>query len=151
LIKSGNVPEGFIIMDPPAYIIMDPPAPQHGLVTTTDLMNKMEEGWGEREKTPSGLTNVTGPSRYQLQEAPLCTLSQCFGPGSSDPYMWLQMRLWILLFSSVTFKMPTKIIFFNVFAYYFFNEHLHHSSQIKAIKKSKNSRNRVFYYSILAW
>jgi hypothetical protein len=32
----------------------------------------------------------------------------------ADPGIWMWIRLRILLFSSVTFKMPTKIIFFSL-------------------------------------
>ncbi len=45
-------------------------------------------------------------------------------------------RIRILLFSSVTFKMPTKLkicLFFSkFFVYYFLKVHSHHSSQIKS-------------------
>ncbi len=59
----------------------------------------------------------------------------------------LQIRIQIMLFSSVAFKMPTKDIFFlSLFAYY--QVHLHYSSQINfsVIKKSQNSRNQGFSY-----
>ncbi len=57
-----------------------------------------------------------------------------YGSGSSDPYLW---RPRILLFSSLTFKMPNNLIFFQIFfAFYFLKLHLHHSSQIKSHKKS---------------
>ncbi len=40
----------------------------------------------------------------------------------------------IMLFSVVTFKMPTKNNFFTVFNYYFLNVHLQYSSKIKSHK-----------------
>ncbi len=60
-----------------------------------------------------------------------------FGSGS-----WIR----ILLFSSLTFKMPAKNQFFNTIfsAYYFLKVHLHHFSKIKSQKESQNSRNQGF-------
>ncbi len=59
-----------------------------------------------------------------------------FGSGS-----WIR----ILLFSSVTFKMPAKTN--TIFsAYYFLKLHLHHFSKIKSQKESLNSRNQSFSY-----
>ena len=54
----------------------------------------------------------------------------------------------ILLFSSLTFKMPAKNKFFNTIfsAYYFLKLHLHHFSQMKSQKESQNSRNQGFSY-----
>jgi hypothetical protein len=41
-----------------------------------------------------------------------------------------------------------KYFFISKFyAYYFMKVHLHHSSQIKVIKKSQNSRNNMFLTS----
>ncbi len=64
-----------------------------------------------------------------------------FGSGSGS---WIQ----ILLFSSLTFKMPAKNKFFNTIfsAYYFLKLHLHHYSKIKSQKESQNSRNPCFSY-----
>ncbi len=64
-----------------------------------------------------------------------------FGSGS-----WIR----ILLFSSLTFKMPTKN-YFLFFIFYFFcllllKVHLHHFSKIKSQKVSQNSRNQGFSY-----
>ncbi len=49
---------------------------------------------------------------------------------------------WILLFSSLTFKMPTKTNFLKQFfsVYYFLKVHWHHFSKIKRQKESRNSR-----------
>jgi hypothetical protein len=46
---------------------------------------------------------------------------------------------WILLFSSLTFKMPAKKLIFNkkFSAYYFLKVHLHHFSKIKSLKDSR--------------
>jgi hypothetical protein len=62
-----------------------------------------------------------------------------FGSGS-----WIR----ILLFSSLTFKMPAKNLFFNTIfsAYYFLKLHLHNFSKIKSQKESLNSRNQGFSY-----
>jgi hypothetical protein len=47
-----------------------------------------------------------------------------------------RIRLWILLFSSLTFKTPTKnFVFLNVSAYYFLKVHLNHFSKIKSHKE----------------
>jgi hypothetical protein len=56
----------------------------------------------------------------------------------ADPYPRIRtfdqrIRLRILLFSSVTFKMPTKNDFF--YAYSFLKVHLYHSSMIKSHKE----------------
>jgi hypothetical protein len=69
---------------------------------------------------------------------------------------WVRIRildpgsLWIriLLFSSLTFKMPGKKLIFNkIFsAYYFLKVHLHHFSKIKSQKESQNRRNQGFSY-----
>jgi hypothetical protein len=63
-----------------------------------------------------------------------------FGSGS---------RIRILLFSSLTFKMPAKNKFLNTIfsAYYFLKLHLHHFSKIKSQKESENNRNQgISYY-----
>jgi hypothetical protein len=54
----------------------------------------------------------------------------------------------ILLFSSLTFKMPAKNKIFNTIfsAYYFLKLQLHHFSKIKSQKESQNSRNQGFSY-----
>jgi hypothetical protein len=49
-----------------------------------------------------------------------------------------QIRIRILLFSSVTFKTPTRF-----YSYSFFKLHLHHSSKIK--KATKQSQNCPFF------
>ncbi len=75
--------------------------------------------------------------------------------GSADPCLWLmdpdpdpRSRSWIriLLFSSLTFKMPAKNKFFNTIfsVYYFVKLHLHHFSKIKSLKETHNSRNQGF-------
>ncbi len=55
---------------------------------------------------------------------------------------------WILLFSSLTFKMQEKKLFLcTIFsAYYFLKVHLHHFSKIKSKKESQNSKNQSFSY-----
>jgi hypothetical protein len=45
------------------------------------------------------------------------------------------VRIWILLFSSVTFKTATKNLVLKFFAYYFFKVHLHRFSKIKSHKE----------------
>jgi hypothetical protein len=54
----------------------------------------------------------------------------------------------ILLFSSLTFKMPAKNYFLNTIfsVYYFLKLHLHHFSKIKSQKESQDSRNQGFFY-----
>ncbi len=54
----------------------------------------------------------------------------------------------ILLFSSLTFKMPAENKIFNTIfsAYYFLKVQLHHFSKIKSQKESQNSRNQGFSY-----
>ncbi len=63
------------------------------------------------------------------------------GSGSGS---WIR----ILLFSSLTFKMPTKNKFFNTIfsAYDFLKLHLHHFSKINIQKESQNRRNQGFSY-----
>ncbi len=75
-------------------------------------------------------------------------------------WIWIRIRIrgsmpltngsgsWIriLLFSSLTFKMPAKNNFFLHTAYYFLKVHLHHFSKIKSLKESQNSRNRGLSY-----
>ena len=59
----------------------------------------------------------------------------------------IQIRLRILIFSSLSFKTLPKNLFFLSFpAYYFLKVHLHHFSKIKSQKKSQNSRNQGFSY-----
>jgi hypothetical protein len=78
------------------------------------------------------------------------TLNQCCGSmtfwGGSEPGSGSWIR--ILLFSSLTFKMPAKKTNFltQIFAYYYLKLHLHHFSKIKSQKKSQNSRNLDFFY-----
>ncbi len=61
-----------------------------------------------------------------------------------DILVWIR----ILLFSSLTFKMPTKNNFcLNIFsAYYCLKVHLHNFPKIKSQKESQNSRNQGFSY-----
>jgi hypothetical protein len=54
-------------------------------------------------------------------------------------------RIRILLFSSLTFKMPAKNygnLKKKISAYYFLKLHLHNFSKIKSQKESQNSRNQ---------
>ncbi len=66
-----------------------------------------------------------------------------YGSGSGSR-SWLR----ILLFSSLTFKMPAKNLFFNTIfsAYDFLKLHLHHFSKIKMQKESQNRKNQGFSY-----
>ncbi len=68
-------------------------------------------------------------------------LTNVSGSGSGS---WIR----ILLFSSLTFKMPAKNKFFNtIFSTYdFLKLHLPHFSKIKIQKESQNSRNQGFSY-----
>ncbi len=59
-------------------------------------------------------------------------------PRIRSPYPWLRL----LLIPSVTFKMPTKKVFFL----HFLKVHSHHSSKIKSHKRSKNSKKQGFSY-----
>jgi hypothetical protein len=63
-----------------------------------------------------------------------------------DILVWIRIR--ILLFSSLTFKMPAKNKFFNIIssAFYFLKLHLHYFSKIKSQKESENSRIQGFSY-----
>jgi hypothetical protein len=63
------------------------------------------------------------------------------GSGSGS---WIR----ILLFLSLTFKMPAKNEFFNTIfsAYYLLEQHLQHFSKIKSQKDLQNSRNQGFSY-----
>jgi len=59
--------------------------------------------------------------------------------------------VWILLFSSLTFKRPTKTnIWEKISAYYFLKIHLNHFSKKKVIKKSQNSGNQGFSFYFFA-
>ncbi len=77
----------------------------------------------------------------------------------SEPEPWNQcsrsMTFWcgsgsgsILLFSSLTFKMPEKKLIFNTTfsACYFLKVHIHYFSKIKSQKVSQNSRTQYFSY-----
>jgi hypothetical protein len=66
---------------------------------------------------------------------------------ASDYWIRIRMRVRILLFSSLTFKIPTKNSFFSFSAYYFLNVHLHHFSKIKNQKKVTFK----FFLNIFAW
>jgi hypothetical protein len=83
---------------------------------------------------------------------------QCYGPitsgyrygsGSSDQYLWLtDQALDPALFVSDLQDANIKLIFFSTFVCsYFLKVHLHHSSRIKVIKKSQNSRSQGFSYN----
>ncbi len=87
-----------------------------------------------------------------------------YGPRSADLYQWtdpdprirtidriqIQIRIRILLFSSVAVKMPTKIsTYLSFFPYSFLRVlklHLHQLSKIKVMKLLQNSRNKGFSY-----
>ncbi len=60
----------------------------------------------ELSKFSSWKSNLT-PTIYNSRQA--TPLKQFwYGSGSADPYLWSTIRIRILLFSSVTFMMPTK-------------------------------------------
>jgi hypothetical protein len=56
----------------------------------------------------------------------------------------LRLRIWILIISSVTFKMASK----SFFAFHFLKLHLHYFSKITTctVKKKQNSRTKGFSY-----
>jgi hypothetical protein len=57
------------------------------------------------------------------------------------------IRIWILLFSSLTVKTPTKKLGIQVFLLFtFLKVHLHHFSKIKVIKKSQNQGFSYYFY-----
>jgi hypothetical protein len=57
---------------------------------------------------------------------------------------WIRIR--IMLFSSLTFKTPTKNYCQIFSAFYFLKVHLHHFSKVKIHKEVKNGRNQGFSY-----
>jgi hypothetical protein len=82
------------------------------------------------------------------------------GSGSADPCLRLmdpdpdsvRMRIRILIFSSLTFKMPTKKQFFykSFSAYYFLKVLLNHFSQVKSQKEAtKQKKSRFFLLFLL--
>ncbi len=87
------------------------------------------------------------PSRWQTKVFLLCCrfVTFCFGSGSADLYHWV--RIWILLFTSVAFKMSTKKYFSWFFCLFRFEGHSHHSSKIKRHKEvTKHYINQGFSY-----
>ncbi len=72
------------------------------------------------------------------------------GSWFADPCLdfWIRIRIWILLFSSLTFKMPTKN---NFFAYYFLKVHLHHFFKDKKSKRSRKAVGIKVFLTIFAW
>ncbi len=67
------------------------------------------------------------------------------GSGSADPCLWLWIQ--ILLFSSLTFKMPTKTNFvFKVFLLITFWRYICIIFKDKKSKRSQSSRNQGFSY-----
>ncbi len=65
--------------------------------------------------------------------------------------VWIRIR--ILLFSSLTFKTPTKNWFFkrSFSAYYFLKVHLHLFSKIKKSKRSPKTVGITVFLTIFAW
>jgi hypothetical protein len=62
---------------------------------------------------------------------------------------WIRIR--ILLFSSLTFKTPTKNYFFKGFsAYYFLKVHLHNFSKLKKSKRSPKTLGIKVFLTIFA-
>ncbi len=62
-------------------------------------------------------------------------------------WILLWILIWILLFTSVTFKMPTKNNF--LLTYYFLKVHLHYSSKIERHKVTKKQKLRFFLLFLL--
>ncbi len=85
--------------------------------------------------------DILGWIRIRIRGSMPLTNGSGFGSGSGS---WIR----ILLFSSLTFKMPAKTQFFNTIfsAYDFLKLHLHHFPKIKIQKESQNSRNKGFSY-----
>jgi hypothetical protein len=83
--------------------------------------------------------DILGWIRIRIRGSMPLTNGSGFGSGS-----WIR----ILLFSSLTFKMPAKNYLFNTIfsAYDFLKLHLHHFSKIKIQKESQNRRNQGFSY-----
>ncbi len=77
----------------------------------------------------------------------LCSRSMTFWCGSADPCLiWIQIRIRILLFSSLTFKTPIKkLIFLKKFLLITFCQNtLHHFTKIKSSKEVTNQGIKVF-------
>jgi hypothetical protein len=70
---------------------------------------------------------------YQCSGSVTCWYESEYRSGSLDLYGTSRF----LLFSSVTFKVPTKKKFPTFFAYYFLKVHLHHSSLIKKVLRKE--------------
>jgi hypothetical protein len=83
--------------------------------------------------------DILGWIRIRIRGSMLLTNGSGFGSGS-----WIR----ILLFSSLTFKMPAKNKFFNtIFSnFYFLKLNLNHFSKMKSQKGSQNSRNQGFSF-----
>ena len=81
--------------------------------------------------------DILGWIRIRILGSMPLTNGSRFGSGS-----WIRT----LLFSTLTFKMTAKNLFFNTIfsAYYFLKLILHHFSKIKSQKESQNSRNQCF-------
>jgi hypothetical protein len=71
-----------------------------------------------------------------------------------DIFVWfrirgsIELRIRILLFSSVAYQMSIKKFFFKLFAFYLLKLHLPQSSKIKIIKKSQKSKNQLFCWTV---
>ncbi len=87
--------------------------------------------------------DILGWIRIRIRISGFMPLTNGFGFGSGSG-SWFR----ILLFSSLTFKMPAENYFFNAIfsAYDFLKLHLDHFSNIKIQKESQNSRNQGFSY-----
>ncbi len=83
--------------------------------------------------------DILGWIRIRILGSMPLTNGSGFGSGS-----WIR----ILLFSTLTFKMPAKNLFFDTIfsAYYFLKLNLHHFSKIKSQKEYQKSRNQGFSY-----
>jgi hypothetical protein len=69
---------------------------------------------------------------------------------TTNLWIWIRVLLGILLFSSVTFKMPTKNIFsLSFLAYYFLKVHLHHSWKIKSLEEISRNQEFSYYFCLL--
>ncbi len=95
--------------------------------------------WRSKLQAVLRIHDILGWIRIRIRGSMPLTNGSGFGSGS-----WIR----ILLFSSLTFKMPAKNKFFNTIfsACDFLKLDFHHFSKIKIQKDSQNSRNQGFSY-----
>ncbi len=108
-----------------------------------------DPGFGIQHNFPAVLRihDILGWIRIRIRGSMPLTNGSGSGFGSGS---WIR----ILLFSSLTFKMPAKKLFFNTIfsTYYFLKLHLYHFTKIKSQKEVLNSRNQGFstyFYMII--